>query len=186
MTKDQLTVEAKKLNHRLSELRKACNFNLTNILKSRKQLAVSKHKEELIIDILIEAIWWTDNSPKLSWFDHIDRVSNLESVKRGDDFTLDSDSESEQVANPPREELAASTEDEMVLLSDSDDDDDGDGCADSTLLHETHEKTSHTASMPTSTAEKNSLNSHSIAMSDLLRNTALWYFGYSSFRDGQR
>jgi hypothetical protein len=141
-----------------------------DVLKSRKQLAVSKPKEELISDILIETTWWTTNSPQLSWFDRIDGVPNL---NPRDDLIIELDSESGSKTGVKFPEEAA--EGDMVLLSDSEDDDDGD----STLQDEK-------VVIATSAAGKGSINLHSIAVPDLLRNTALWYFGYNSFRDGQR
>jgi hypothetical protein len=178
MTKDQLIQEGKIFNIRLDAIRKNSkvllnlfpgNNNITSL--NRKPLLVSKSKPELITALLNEAEWFLHRNEELKI-----SFSFSSSIKFNS---------KEAVLTVRKEESFQSSYEDMVLLSDSEDDE----CVgeDDTKPEQDEGPIVAKPLVLRSPSENQQvLNARSLLHdSSLLRNYALWYYGYSTFRSGQ-
>jgi hypothetical protein len=196
MTKDQLHSEIRKFNLRISANQSTPDDSLGyNSIIDKKLLTglSSKSKSDVLSVLLQTAKWFMEQNEEIKQLNQLSIVHShipTETILSGGNIR------NEAVEEVKEEE----SEEGMICLSDSDDDeeevitkkgqatelDESDVDDDSSLeIIESPKKDISSSSTINSHNNNRSRSVHVAGMEDLLKKTALWYFGYSRFRAGQ-
>jgi vacuolar-type H+-ATPase subunit I/STV1 len=188
MTKDQLHSEIRKFNLRISANQATPDDSLgyDSIIDKKLLTGLSSKSKTDVLSVLLQTA---------KWF-----MEQNEEIKQRNHLSLSVGNTRSKATEEVNEEATDESEEGMICLSDSDDEeeevvtkerqatelDESDVDDDSSLeIIESPKKDISSSSTINSNKNNRSRSGNITGIKDLLKKTALWYFGYSRFRAGQ-